>query len=107
MNWFDQWFMKMSRKAWNNSRGTSQSDELVSKHHSSSFSGLRGGQPISLTIFKANGGFVIQYYSEDHNNAYNSTSSPSKHEPKLLIVHQGEDLGKAIDQLILVEALKA
>lgn len=107
MKWFDKWFMKMSRKAWNNSRGTSQSDGLVNSTRSSSYSGLRGGQPISFTIFKANGGFVIQYYSEDHNNAYNSNVATGNHEPKLLIVNNGEELGKAIDQLILVEALKA
>lgn len=99
MKWFDKWFRKMSKKVW-------ESSQVVESVSGSSYSGLRGGQPMSFTIYKANGGFVIQYFSEDYNSK-NHYSSPSKHEPKLLIVHQGEDLGKAIDQLILVEALKA
>ena len=102
MKWFDKWFRKMSKKVWESSR-----DQLVESVSGSSYSGLRGGQPMSFTIYKANGGFVIQYFSEDYNANNHYSSSPSKHEPKLLIVHQGEDLGKAIDQLILVEALKA
>lgn len=98
MNIIDKWFMKMTKKV-------EQEDCLVKSV--SSYSGLRGGQPMSFTIYKANGGFVIQYFSEDTNPNNHYTSSPSKHEPKLLIVNNGEDLGKAIDQLILVEALKA
>ena len=98
MNIIDKWFRKMTKKV-------EQEDCLVSS--SSGYSGLRGGQPMSFTIYKANGGFVIQYFSEDTNPNNHYTSSPSKHEPKLLIVNNGEDLGKAIDQLILVEALKA
>lgn len=105
MNLLDKWFRKMMRKV-------EQEDCTIDAPESRpSYSGLRGGQVMKFTIYKASGGFVIQYTNEDNdpNNykSYNAVPTSNNNEPKLLIVNNGEDLGKAIDQLILVEALKA
>lgn len=105
MNIIDKWFRKMMRKV-------EQEDCTIDAPETRpSYSGLRSGQVMKFTIYKASGGFVIQYNNEDNDstnhNSYHAVSKTSNYEPKLLIVNYGEDLGKAIDQLILVEALKA
>jgi len=105
MNIIDKWFRKMMRKV-------EQEDcSISSTSGPRGLQGLRSGQVMNFTIYKASGGFVIQYNNEDTNpnkhNSYHQVPTSNNHEPKLLIVNNGEDLGKAIDQLILVEALKA
>jgi uridine phosphorylase len=106
MNIIDKWFRKMMRKVEQEDCSISTTSGLTR------LQGLRSGQVMNFTIYKASGGFVIQYNNEDNDpnhahNSYHAVSKTSNYEPKLLIVNNGEDLGKAIDQLILVEALKA
>lgn len=105
MNLLDKWFLKMSKKAWQNSRDYKTSDSLVESTSSRRGATNVQGKRMDFSIFKADGGYIIQHYVDDSNN--NSKYAVMEKEPKLLIVNSSEDLGAAIDRLILMEALRS
>ncbi len=55
-------------------------------------------EPISFKMFKASGGWAIEFRQYDHKNDRADTS--------LYVVNNEEELGKHISQIITMEALK-
>lgn len=55
-------------------------------------------EPISFKMFKANGGWAIEFRQYDHKNDRVDTS--------LYVVSNEEELGRHISQIITMEALK-
>ena len=106
MNLLDKWFLKMSKKAWQNSRGYETSDSVVQSTSGRKSATNVQGKRMDFSIFKADGGYIIQHYVDDSNNN-NTKYAVMEKEPKLLIVNSSEDLGAAIDRLILMDALRS
>ena len=57
---------------------------------------------VRFTIYPASGGHVIQYYT--HN--YHTSTKTGYEGPSLVIVNHGDDLGKAVEHIIAIEALR-
>ena len=57
-----------------------------------------GSEPITFKMFKANGGWAIEFRQYDHKNDRVDTS--------LYVVNDEEELGKHVSQIITMEALK-
>jgi hypothetical protein len=55
-------------------------------------------EPITFKMFKANGGWAIEFRQYDHKNDRIDTS--------LYVVNDEEELGKHVSQIITMEALK-
>lgn len=94
MGWFRKKFNNWVRQAWDEAREESMVD-TVAKADSS----ISGKSSVRFTIYPASGGFIIEHYKQDR---YKDSDGPS-----LTIVNHGEDLGKAVEHVIALEALRA
>lgn len=96
MGWFKRKFAQWCREAWENSREDDRSyvTESVRPHD-----GVTGKSSIRFTIYAAQGGHIIEYYKQDR---YRETDGP-----ELVIVNQGDELGKAVEHILTMEALKS
>lgn len=95
MGWIKRKFAKWSREAWENSRDEDKTyavDSVVSQ-------GINGKTSVRFTIYPASGGFVIEHYKQDR---FKDGDGPT-----LTIVNHGDELGKAVEHIIALEALKA
>ena len=95
MGWFKRKFAQWSREAWEDSRDvdrTYPTESVVSQ-------GINGKTSVRFTIYPASGGFVIEHYKQDR---FKDGDGPA-----LTIVNNGDELGKAVEHILTMEALKA
>lgn len=95
MKWFDNWFAKKCKQAWEDSR---KDDEPISNMLSS----VRerddiASEPITFKMFKAKGGWAIEFRQYDRKNDRSETS--------LHVINNDEDLGDKISKIITYEAM--
>ena len=108
MKWFDNWFSKKCRQAWENSQYEDREEAIpmnaiASSRKSRRISTVResdelGGEPVTFKMFKANGGWAIEFRHYDNRNDRIETS--------LHVVNSEEDLGNHIAKIITFEAMK-
>jgi hypothetical protein len=110
MKWFDNWFAKKCKEAWETARneGVESDSPLVPRIRGSNRAvGLAKGpmdstdlqsQSTTFKMYHANGGTVIELR---HYNDGRDQWDTSLH-----VIPSGEDLGKAIEHIITYEALK-
>lgn len=104
MNFFKKWFQKMCREAWENAsedsqapedknhlRGLSNSKDVVTASQSIDSNGIR------FTIYKADGGHVVETktYDNHHDSQVN-----------LYIISHDQNLGDRIANILTFEAVK-
>lgn len=103
MNWFYRWLSDKISNANHNteenainlvSTGRPKSPKIASVRESDD---LRS-EPIQFKMFKANGGWAIEFRQYDNRNDRVDTS--------LYVVNDEEELGKHVSQIITMEALK-
>lgn len=108
--WFDKWFAKKCKQAWEDSQyepeenltaGMNAISGRVAK--SRRISTVRDSEdlstePITFKMFKASGGWAIEFRQYDSRNDRMDTS--------LHVVNNEEDLGNHISKIITLEALK-
>lgn len=92
MGWLKRKFAKWSREAWENN-DKSYATDSVRVHD-----GVNSKTSIRFTIYPASGGFVIEHYKQDRYHEHDG--------PTLTIVNHGEELGKAVEHIIALEALR-
>ena len=100
MNWFDKWFYKQSKKAWENKHKFEADQPMeasldvprITRAHRIDQHGL------NFTVYTADGGTVIELRRYDHRK--------DDHEHKLFVIHDDSDLGKELDRIITMEALR-
>ena len=103
MKWFNNWFSKKCREAWENSSNENRLEKYATPVHgmplSSSGSHSRlDSRHASFNIYNASGGFVIEVKNYD--------DKVDRWENSLHVVPKGKSLSKSIDQILLLEALK-
>ena len=96
MGWFKRKFAKWCREAWENSR---DEDKTYAVDSVRPHEGVNGKSSIRFTIYAASGGHIIEYYKNDRYKEHDG--------PELVIVNQGEELGKAVEHILTMEALKS
>lgn len=94
MGWFKRKFAKWVREAWENARN----DEGYATDSIRAHDGISGKSSVRFTVYPASGGFVIESYKQDR---YKENDGPT-----LTIVNHGEELGKAVEHIIAIEALR-
>jgi hypothetical protein len=96
MGWIKRKFAQWSREAWESAREEEvvYATDVVRAHE-----GVTGKSSIRFTIYAASGGHVIEYYKQDRHRDGDG--------PELVIVKQGDELGKAVEHILTMEALKS
>jgi hypothetical protein len=94
MGWFKRKFAQWSREAWESSNTEGYSSDTVRSHE-----GVSGKSSVRFTIYAAQGGNIIEYYKQDRDRGVDG--------PQLVIVNQGDELGKAVEHILTMEALKS
>jgi hypothetical protein len=95
MNFFRKWFAKQCKQAWEDSRNVIEADvpqKLVSTGRSIDSNGM------NFTVYRANGGHVIETRQYDRKRDSNDHS--------LHIITDDKDLGEEIGKIITFERLK-
>ena len=94
MGWFRKKFNNWVRQAWEDARSEPVDRDVIRAHD-----GINGKSSVRFTVYPASGGFVIESYKQDR---YKENDGPT-----LTIVNHGEDLGKAVEHIIALEALRS
>ena len=95
MGWFKRKFAQWCREAWENA----QTAEVYATDSVRVQEGVNGKTSVRFTIYPASGGFVIEHYKQDR---FKDGDGPS-----LTIVNSSEDIGKAVEHILAIEALRA
>jgi hypothetical protein len=107
MNWFYKWVGKKIAEANSVDDGVIESSGLVPAKIGLNRAGRQrpiresdelSSEPITFKMFKASGGWAIEFRQYDNKNDRIDTS--------LYVVNSEEELGKHISQIITMEALK-
>lgn len=93
MGWFRKKFNSWVRQAWEDARSETVDTDVIRAHD-----GISGKTSVRFTVYPASGGFVIESYKQDR---YKENDGPT-----LTIVNHGDDLGKAVEHIIAIEALR-
>lgn len=94
MGWIRKKFNGWVRRAWEDAHNEVQDVAIKSSGDT-----ITGKTSVRFTIYPASGGFVIEHYKQDR---YKDNEGPS-----LTIVNHGDELGKAVEHIIALEALRA
>ena len=95
MGWFKRKFAQWCREAWE----SADKAEVYATDSVRVQEGVNGKTSVRFTIYPASGGFVIEHYKQDRYKEHDG--------PDLTIVNHGEDLGKAVEHIIALEALRS
>ena len=93
MSWFKKKFNGWVRQAWEDARA--DVDQPTSVVHSNS---IDAKTSMRFTVYPASGGFVIEHYKSER---FKDGDGPT-----LTIVNHGEELGKAVEHILALEALR-
>ena len=104
MKWFDRWFQRQCRKAWDSAQGldpfeeatqaAKTSPQVVESRHRLNRDGMR------FQIHRAIGGYVVEYYDHTKQPGFDYTN-------QLQIIPDDADLGQEISKIIMMETLKS
>jgi hypothetical protein len=118
MKWFDDWFAKKSKEAWENNHQFStllkERDHEMQKAYamgqainkmpsSLTLAPSPNTQSINFQIYPATGGHVVEVHFVETNSYLVNGNVPQK---SLHIIPSTEDLGIAISKIITLEMLK-
>lgn len=95
MNWILKWFNRKVQNALKESRAEVYESDTIG---SSRVSNL-GSAGMNFTVYKANGGFILEYHQYDRHR--------DRSEHKLHIVTDDKDLGEELGKIISFETLRS
>lgn len=108
MKWFDRWFVRKCKWAWDNkhlARDTVPAGEdentgrlYVSPVKQLTASNRLGARGMNFTVYKAEGGVVLEFNSYD--------SATDRNNSRLYIVPDDQDWGQHIARCVTAEALR-
>ena len=103
MKWFDRWFAKKCQQAWDDAREQPDTAINTISAKQARVSRVResdeiASEPIAFKMFKASGGWVIEFRHYDRK--YDKVDS------SLYVVNDEQQLGDSISKIITMEALK-
>ena len=99
MKWFDNWFANKVEESWNRARAipsTSKKEITVSEDRNSIGASRHR---INFTVYRANGGMMVEYNRYDERKDHHSC--------ELHIIHPDQDLGEALGKIVTFESLKS
>ena len=98
MKWFDRWFARKCKQAWEESRKETYITLDEGPTNKVRASRELRGRNLSFNLYKANGGFVLEC------NRYDEKMD--RHFSELYMVNDEDDFGKQVSQAITMESMK-
>lgn len=107
MKWFDRWFYKQAKKAWENKNQFEEEEVYVNKAQrglqlgtamSIEKSRAEGENRISFDLSSAVGGKILNVRHYDHRN--------DRHENQTYVIPNGEDVGERVAKIVNLELFK-
>lgn len=104
MKWFDNWFAKKCQQAWENARNSNDSEpETIYSNKTGRVTAVRrsselNSQGTTFTLYNASGGYVVELRNYD--------TKTDEYKNSLHVIPSGDELGKNIEHIITIEALK-
>lgn len=103
MKWFDQWFLKKSKKAWDAAAtSVAEPSNRVYKDDSVFYNVYSG---LDISVYGADGGFIIKVTKKSKTGLL-STGLPNN-ESQLYVISRSEDLPTKLSELITMELLRS
>lgn len=101
MKWFNKWFAQKCKQAWEDSQEVESNMKVSVGLQTASpiRSNSIGANGMNFSVYKANGGFVIEYRLYDQHKDRNDN--------KLHIITEDQDLGEELGKIISFEALRS
>ena len=97
MKWFDRWFAKKSREAWENANSVA-----VKATDISAFPTTRGGvdkdADLNFKIYSATGGYVMEFRRYDRRTDNSNTN--------LYVIGKEDDIGERVARIVNMEIMK-
>ena len=93
MKWFDKWFLKKCRQAWDSTKESAKTEGVPMRTNSIDTSGM------NFTVYRANGGHVIETRTHDRRN--------DRYSHGLHIITDDKDLGDEIAKIITYENIRS
>jgi hypothetical protein len=103
MNWFDKWFAKKCKQAWEN-KGKFDRDELVGAKQMSISAGMvergrpEGEDRITFELSSAIGGRILNVRRYDDRK--------DRHDHQTYVIPNGEDVGERVAKIVNLEMFK-
>jgi hypothetical protein len=103
MNWFDKWFAKKCKQAWEN-KNRFDRDELVGAKQMSISTGMversrpEGENRINFELSSAVGGKILNVRHYDERK--------DRHETQTYVIPSGEDIGERVAKIVNLEMFK-
>jgi hypothetical protein len=106
MKWFDKWFAKKCQQAWENARNGNEIEPepnyigkpaRVTSRRASTGSDLHANGT-TFTLYNASGGYVVELRNYD--------LKTDEYKNSLHVIPTGDELGKNLEHIITLEALK-
>ena len=98
MKWFDKWFAKKSKEAWENTKKENiYIEKALNTMHDPIPSRVDNEKTMTFKITKANGGWVIEHYQYDKKSDRNKNG--------IHIVTDDKNLGEELSKIITYENL--
>lgn len=103
MKWFNKWFEKKCRQAWENANQPEVERDTVKQPYRGRGIALKGSAElnsngVNFTMYQANGGTVLELRNYDIIN--------DRHHNTLYVIPADQDLGQQLAHIITIEALK-
>lgn len=107
MKWFNKWFEKKCREAWENANKVECEDVPISSTKNRAYrrglnavadEGRLASQGTNFTLYNANGGTVVELRDYDPMN--------DRHKTTLYVIGSEADLGQQLAHIVTIEALK-
>lgn len=100
MRWFNKWFAKKCKEAWENSQDSMTDSIPVPKNQVVSATGSSiDTNGMNFTVYRASGGYVIEHRMYDRKT--------DRHNGGLHIITDDKDLGEEIGKIITFESLRS
>jgi len=104
MKWLDNWILRRAKRIRSREETLYEVDRLsnsITGSLKSSDSGSIGSSRhrMSFTVYRANGGMMVEY------NRYDDRKD--QHQCELHIIHPDEDFGEALGKIVTFESLKS
>jgi len=93
MRWFDRWFQKQAKRAWE-AEQKAQHNLIYTDSNSRSISSNKiGADGINMKLHVANGGYIVEFhrYDDHKDRPFN----------ELHVINDGEDLGQRLSEVIV------
>lgn len=98
MRWFNEWFYKKCRVAWENSKQRNESAIPANLLETAQEPNIHANG-LTFTVYRANGGYVIEHRRYNFKKDCNDTG--------LHIITEDKDLGAEIGKIITFETIRS